>query len=64
MLIGVAAVLFCAGVALSGALRQVFAVALYCYATSGHVPQGFDRTDLEQAIRVRGHRHGPSPAVS
>jgi hypothetical protein len=64
VLIGVAAVLFCAGVVLSGALRQVFAVALYRYTTSGEVPHGFDRSDLEQAIRVRGHRHGPSPAVS
>lgn len=65
LLIGVAAVLFCAGAVLSGALRQVFAVALYRYTANGEVPEGFDRTDLEQAIRIRGRRHGaPSPAGS
>lgn len=60
VLIGVAALLLCAGAVLSAALRQVFAVALY---TSGEVPEGFDRTDLEQAIRVKGgHQGAPSPA--
>jgi Family of unknown function (DUF6159) len=63
VLIAVAVVVFCAGVVLSNALRQVFAVALYRYTTSGEVAQGFDPTDLEQAIRVRGRRV-PSPAVS
>lgn len=63
VLIGVAALLFCAGVVLSGALRQVFAVALYRYATGGDVAEGFDRSDLEQAIRVKGaHQGAPSPA--
>ena len=63
VLIAVGVVVFCAGVVLSNALRQVFAVALYRYTTSGEVAQGFDPTDLEQAIRVRGRRV-PSPAVS
>jgi hypothetical protein len=49
---------------LSNALRQVFAVALYRFTTSGGVAQGFDRADLESAIRVRGRRHDASPAVS
>ena len=63
VLIGVAAVLLCAGAVLSAALRQVFAVALYRYITSGEVPEGFDRTDLEQAIRVKGsHQGAPSRA--
>jgi Family of unknown function (DUF6159) len=64
VLICVAVVVFCAGVVLSNALRQVFAVALYRYTTSGEVAQGFDRADLEQAVRVRGRRGDPSPAVS
>lgn len=63
VLIGVAALLLCAGAVLSAALRQVFAVALYRYITSGEVPEGFDRNDLEQAIRVKGgHQGAPSPA--
>jgi hypothetical protein len=64
VLICVAVVVFCAGVVLSNALRQVFAVAIYRYTTSGEVAQGFDRADLEQAVRVRGRRGDPSPAVS
>jgi hypothetical protein len=64
VLIGVAVVVFCAGVVLGNALRQVFAVALYRYTTSGEVAQGFDRADLESAIRVRGRRQDASPVVS
>ena len=64
VLIGVAVVVFCAGVVVSNALGQVFAVALYRYTRSGEVAQGFDRADLEQAFRVRGRRQGASPAVS
>jgi Family of unknown function (DUF6159) len=62
-LIGVAAVIFCAGVVLSSALRQVFAVALFRYTTSGQAPQGFDGAELERAVRVHGRRGEAGVAV-
>jgi hypothetical protein len=36
------------------ALRGVFGVALYRYASSGEVPAGYTQDDLESAVRVRG----------
>jgi hypothetical protein len=38
------------------ALRGVFGVALYRYATSGEVPSGYSQAELESAVRVRGAR--------
>jgi hypothetical protein len=55
VLLALGIVMFAAGVVLSGALRQVFAVALFRYTTSGEVAHGFERDDLENAIRVH-HR--------
>jgi uncharacterized protein DUF6159 len=54
VLLALGAVLFAAGAVLSGALRQIFAVALYRYTTSGEVIGGFDSAELENAIRVKG----------
>ena len=56
---GGAALLFAAGVLISGALRQIFAVALYRFTTTGEVVGGFEAADLEHAVRVRGR-----PAVA
>jgi hypothetical protein len=36
------------------ALRGVFGVALYRFASSGAVPSGYTRDELESAVRVRG----------
>jgi Family of unknown function (DUF6159) len=36
------------------ALRGVFGVALYRYASSGEVPSGYTQEELESAVRVRG----------
>ena len=36
------------------ALRGVFGVALYRFATSGEVPSGYTQADLESAVKVRG----------
>jgi hypothetical protein len=36
------------------ALRGVFGVALYRFATSGEVPAGYTQDELESAVRVRG----------
>jgi hypothetical protein len=63
VLLALGIVVFAAGVVLSGALRQVFAVALFRYTSAGEVPAGFDASDLENAIRVRGHKSGPSVAT-
>jgi hypothetical protein len=56
VLLALGIVVFAGGVVLSGALRQVFAVALFRYTSSGEVAQGFARDDLERAVRVRGPR--------
>ena len=37
---------------ISTALRQVFAAALYRYATTGHAPTAFSDADLQSAVRV------------
>jgi Family of unknown function (DUF6159) len=62
VLLAVAAVLLASGIVISGALRQVFAVALYRFTTTGEAVGGFEAADLQRAIRVRGG--GPSPAVA
>jgi hypothetical protein len=54
VLLALGAVLFAAGAVLSGALRQIFAVALYRYTTTGEAVGGFESADLENAIRVKG----------
>jgi uncharacterized protein DUF6159 len=54
LLLALGAVLFAAGAVLSGALRQIFAVALYRYTTTGEAIGGFDSAALENAIRVKG----------
>jgi hypothetical protein len=54
LLLALGAVLFAAGAVLSGALRQIFAVALYRYTTTGEATGGFDSAELENAIRVKG----------
>jgi hypothetical protein len=59
VLLALAALLFAAGVLISGALRQIFAVALYRFTTTGEVVGGFEAADLEHAVRVRGR-----PAVA
>jgi hypothetical protein len=53
-LLALGAVLFAAAAVLSNALRQVFAVALYRYTTSGKAIGGFATADLENAVRVNG----------
>lgn len=45
---------------ISAALRQVFAAALYRYATTGQAPAAFAEEDLRSAVRVRGPQ--PAPA--
>jgi uncharacterized protein DUF6159 len=62
VLLGLGIVLFAAGTVLATALRQVFAVALYRFTTSGQVAQGFDAADLEHAVRVHGRAHRIAPA--
>jgi hypothetical protein len=54
VLIGLGAILFAAGVILSSALQQIFAVVLYRYTTSGEALGGFTAADLEGSMRVRG----------
>jgi hypothetical protein len=63
-LLAVGAVLFAAGAVLSGALRQIFAVVLYRFTTSGEALGGFDPAQLENAVRVKGRKPGPSTAVA
>ena len=58
VLIAIGAVIFAIGAMLASALRQVFAVVLYRWATSGQAPQGFSEEDLRSAVRTRG-----APAV-
>jgi hypothetical protein len=62
ILLALGAVLFAIGVLISGALRQVFAVALYRFTTTGEALGGFQAEDLQRAIRTRGG--GPTPAVA
>jgi hypothetical protein len=40
-------------------MRQIFAVALFRFTTSGEAIGGFDSADLEHAVRVKGR-----PAVA
>jgi hypothetical protein len=54
VLIGLGLVLFAVGAVVGSALRQVFAVVLYRYTTSGHAPEGFSDEDLRSAVRTRG----------
>lgn len=61
LLVALGFVLLAASTVLASALRQVFAVALYRYATAGLAPQGFSTEDLEQAVHRRGHS-GLAPA--
>jgi hypothetical protein len=62
VLLALGAVLFAAGLLISGALRQIFAVALYRFTTTGEAIGGFEAADLQNAVRSRGG--GPSPAVA
>jgi uncharacterized protein DUF6159 len=61
LLIAIGFVLLAVSTVLASALRQVFAVALYRYATAGVAPQGFSTQDLEQAVH-RGGQTGFAPA--
>jgi hypothetical protein len=63
-LLALGAVLFGTGAVLSGALRQIFAVALYRFTTSGEAIGGFEPSALENAVRVKGRKTGPSTAVA
>jgi hypothetical protein len=58
-LLALGAVLFAGAAVLSNALRQIFAVALFRFTTSGEAIGGFDTADLEHAVRVKGR-----PAVA
>jgi hypothetical protein len=53
VLVAVGAIVFVAVSALSGAVQQVFAVALYRYATAGHVRGGFSAPDLDRPFAPR-----------
>jgi hypothetical protein len=53
-LLAFGAVLFAVAAVLSNALRQIFAVALFRFTTSGEAIGGFDSADLEHAVRVKG----------
>ena len=53
VLVAVGAIVFVAVSALSGAVQQVFAVALYRYATAGHVQGGFSESDLDRPFGPR-----------
>jgi Family of unknown function (DUF6159) len=54
VLIALGLVLFAVGAVFGAALRQVFAVVLYRFTTSGQAPQGFSAEDLQSAVRTRG----------
>ncbi len=58
-LLALGAVLFATGAVLSNALRQIFAVALYRFTTTGEALGGFEAAQLENAVRVKGR-----PAVA
>jgi hypothetical protein len=62
VLLALGAILFAVGILISGALRQIFAVALYRFTTTGEAVGNFSAEDLQKAIRTRGG--GPSPAVA
>jgi Family of unknown function (DUF6159) len=62
VLLALGAVLFAIGILISGALRQVFAVVLYRFTTTGEAIGGFQPDDLRNAIRTRGG--GPAPATA
>ena len=53
LLIAAGVVVFAIGAVLASALRQVFAVVLYRWATTGEAPQGFSAEDLRGAVRTR-----------
>jgi hypothetical protein len=44
---------FATMVAAFSAARQIFTVALYCYATTGEAPSGYDSATLGSALRRR-----------
>ena len=52
-LLALGAVVFAGAAVLSNALRQIFAVALFRFTTSGEAIGGFDAADLEHAVRVK-----------
>jgi hypothetical protein len=52
-LLALGAVVFAGAAVLSNALRQIFAVALFRFTTSGEAIGGFDTADLEHAVRVK-----------
>jgi Family of unknown function (DUF6159) len=52
VLIGVGLVLLAVGAVLTSALRQVFAVVLYRFLSSGEAPRGFSADDLQSAVRT------------
>jgi Family of unknown function (DUF6159) len=54
LLIAAGVVVFAIGAVLASALRQVFAVVLFRWATTGEAPQGFSAEDLRSAVRTRG----------
>jgi hypothetical protein len=54
VLIAIGVVVFAIGAVLNSALRQVFAVVLYRWTTSGEAPQGFSAEDLRGAVRTKG----------
>ncbi len=54
VILALGVVITAVAVLISAALRQVFAAALYRYATTGHAPTAFADADLESAVRVRG----------
>jgi Family of unknown function (DUF6159) len=53
VLIGIGAIALEAAAAVVGAAREVFAVALYRYATAGHVQGGFREPDLARPFTTR-----------
>lgn len=62
VMIAIGLVGFAASAVISSTLRQVFAVALYRYATAGEAPQGFSASDLEHAVRSKRGGAGLAPA--
>ena len=54
IVLAVGIVLLAIAMLVSAARRQVFAAALYRYATTGNAPAAFAESDLRSAVRVRG----------
>jgi hypothetical protein len=54
IVLAVGVVILAVAMLVSAALRQVFAAALYRYATTGSAPTAFAESDLSSAVRVRG----------